>query len=150
MKLLLMRHGKYTDATIDPELGLSDAGKVEIERLAKELSSQGVSFSQVFHSEKKRARETAEIMARFIAPGVSVTTHKHIKPNDDPAILLEEISLWHEDTLVASHLPFVPSLLARLTSNASAISQIGFEPGTIVSLSKSDENNWQIDWVAAP
>ncbi len=150
MKLLLMRHGKYSDATIDPELGLNDAGKAEIERLARELAGQGVSFSQVFHSEKKRARETAEIMGRIIAPDASIAMHTHIKPNDDPDILLEEINYWQEDTLVASHLPFIPSLLSRLIRDAEATRHLGFETGTIVCLSKSDENCWQLDWVATP
>ena len=150
MKLLLMRHGKYSSANIDPEQGLSDTGKEEIERLAKTLAAQGVTFSQVLHSEKKRARETAEIMSRVIAPDASPTMHAQIKPNDNPEVLREEIEYWHEDTLVASHLPFVPSLLSLLIDDFEAIKRIGFETGTIVCLSKGDGGMWQVDWVTAP
>ena len=66
MKLYLMRHGQAASKDIDPEQGLTNNGKAAIEQLANKLSDQGMNFSQVVHSEKTRARQTAEIMSHII------------------------------------------------------------------------------------
>ena len=63
-----MRHGEALSPQQDPERGLTDAGKLKIKRVANHLSEMDVTFKHVFHSKKKRARETAEIMTQAISP----------------------------------------------------------------------------------
>ena len=146
MKLYLMRHGQAADIETDPEKGLSINGKAAIEQLARRLAKQDVTFKQIFHSEKARARQTAEIMANILAPGVSPACRANLKPNDDPEKLLSDINTWQEDTLIASHLPFIPHLLMLLTGNNQPTS---FTPGTIACLSKSGPK-WQLGWITHP
>lgn len=149
MKLYLMRHGQAASKQVDPEQGLTAGGKAEIKKLARQLAGQNVQVAQIYHSEKTRARQTAEIMSRFIAPDVIPKAHAHITPNDDPHTLLPEINEWQIDTLITSHLPFVPNLLTLLIENSSAIQNISFVPGTVVCLLKED-SAWSIEWVASP
>lgn len=150
MKLYLMRHGQAASPQVDPEQGLTEQGRVEIEQLANRLAGQGIQFAQVLHSEKTRARQTAEIMAGILAPGVSPRPRGGLKPNDDPGLLLAEIENWQDDTLVTSHLPFVPGLLAELTGQSAYRAQgMGFVPGTIICLARQNDN-WQLEWIASP
>jgi len=110
-----MRHGEALSPQKDPERGLTDNGKFKIEQVATHLKDSDVSFNQIFHSKKKRARETAEIMGRITSPKIHPVELMHIAPNDDPHLLISEINDWDKDTLVTSHLPFVPNLMTLLT-----------------------------------
>ena len=143
-----MRHGEALSPQIDPERGLSDSGKLKIQAVAAHLKKSDISFQHIFHSKKKRARETAEIMARTLSPNVELKIHDYIKPEDDPSIILSEINRWTEDTLIASHLPFVPNLITQLTGEDAYLTKITFETGTIVCLEK--DKSWKILWSTAP
>ena len=154
MKLYLMRHGEAAFKEDDPTQGLTREGKRAIEQLAKKLAQksardpteQKISIEQVFHSEKARAQQTAVIMASIIAPGITPLYGENLKPNDDPRNLLPDIETWTQDTLVTSHLPFIPNLLRLLTTEGQSIK---FDPGTIVCLSKND-SEWHVEWVCKP
>ena len=150
MKLYLMRHGEALSPQKDPERGLTDNGKEKIELVAACLLNQEVSFGQVIHSKKKRARETAEIMTRIISAEVTPSEHSHIAPNDDPSLIISEINDWNRDTLIASHLPFVPNLMTALTGQDAYLSAITFETGTIVCLERNDQAAWVFRWATAP
>lgn len=146
MKLYLMRHGKAASPQDDPQQGLTEEGRAEIERLAKHLAGNGIRFSQVFHSEKARAQQTAAIMADHLAPGTKPQMKTGLKPNDDPRLLLPEIENWQQDTLVTSHLPFIPLLLGRLTADVYGMD---FVPGSVICLGKK-KNKWQVEWIESP
>jgi phosphohistidine phosphatase len=141
-----MRHGQAADIETDPEQGLSSEGKAAIEQLAHRLVKQDITFKHAFHSEKARARQTAEIMTSILSPDVTPDCRAGLKPNDDPEILLSDINDWQQNTLIASHLPFIPHLLMLLTGNSQATS---FSPGTIACLTKTG-SKWQLEWITCP
>ena len=150
MKLYLMRHGEALSPQKDTERGLTDKGKLNVELVANHLKNQGVLFSKIFHSKKKRARETAEIMREIIAPHVPLTLHDKITPNDDPNNIFSEINSWEEDTLIASHLPFVPDLMTLLTEKDAYMTAITFETATVICLEKENSYKWKFLWSTAP
>lgn len=150
MLLYLMRHGEAASPQIDPECGLTDKGKSKIEKLAAHVQLQGTKFKNIYHSKKKRALQTAEIMRNVISPDATITLHNYIAPNDDPAIVFSEINHWTDDTLITSHLPFVPNLLSMLTGQDAYLTAITFETGTLVCLEKNANHQWQIKWATAP
>jgi phosphohistidine phosphatase len=152
MKLYLMRHGIAAPKDVDPNQGLTAEGRQAIEQLAKRLlaeqtqlpTRQKINIAQIFHSDKTRAQQTAEIMAGIIAPAVTPVCREGLKPNDNPQNLLADIETWDRDTLITSHLPFIPGLLNLLTQSQHSIA---FDPATIACLSKTDDS-WQLDWIA--
>ncbi|MFK5915106.1 MAG: phosphohistidine phosphatase SixA [Woeseiaceae bacterium] len=149
MKIYLMRHGEALSPQIDPERGLSDNGKKAVKRVAQHLQSSSLNIKHIFHSKKKRARETAEIMSHVLAPTITPRLQNGIAPDDDPQELISEISSWTENSLVASHLPFVPNLITQLTGQDAYCSAITFETGTLVCLEKSD-SSWSVAWSTCP
>ena len=150
MKLYLMRHGQAAAPQVDPQQGLTAEGRTEIERLANTLAQRNINISVALHSEKARAQQTAEIMTAILAPTVTPLLHANLKPNDDPRLLLAEIDSWQSDTLITSHLPFIPSLLDELTDHTGASRTISFAPGTIVCLQRDEDSNWLVEWTASP
>ena len=149
MKLYLMRHGQAASPQVDPQQGLTGEGSADIAQLAKRLTGQGVQFDQVLHSEKARAQQTAEIMASILAPGVTPRMRSGLKPNDDPVDFVPELECLQEDTLIASHLPFVPGLLAVLTGSFDLEQGMSFVPGTIICLT-GQGGVWKIEWIEMP
>ena len=145
-----MRHDEALSPQQDPERGLTDSGKLKIKRIANHLKEMDVTFKYIFHSKKKRARETAEIMAHAISPEVKVELHENITPNDAPNLITHEINSWKEDTLITSHLPFVPNLMTQLTGQDAYLSSISFETGTVVCLEKINHQGWNIVWATSP
>ena len=145
-----MRHGEALSPQKDPERGLSDNGKSKVKLVAEHLQNKGVSFSKILHSKKKRARETAEIMGKLISPHTALTVHDKITPNDDPHLILSEINSWEQDTLIASHLPFVPNLMTLLTEKDAYMTAITFETATIICLEKENSYKWTLRWSTAP
>ena len=150
MKLYLMRHGEALSPQQDPQRGLTDAGKLKIKRVANHLKEMNVTFKHIFHSKKKRACETAEIMAQVISPELKLELHENITPNDDPNLIIHEINDWKEDTLITSHLPFVPNLMTQLTEQDAYLSAISFETGTIICLEKKGNESWKVLWATSP
>ena len=150
MKLYLMRHGEALSSDKDPQRGLTDSGKLKINQLAKHLQQQKLTYGHAYHSDRKRAQQTAEIMTQIISPNIKPTFLENITPNDDPGMLITEINDWNEDTLVASHLPFVPDLITLLTKQDVNTSGISFETGTVVCLEKDNNSSWNIKWSSSP
>lgn len=143
MHIYLMRHGQAENPAIDPEQGLTEEGRHAIQQIAETLAKKPVHVSQVFHSTKKRAQQTADIVAGIISPGISPQTMDNLKPGDNPADILVTLNQWTDDTLIVSHLPFIPSLLDLLTQ---AKNSIHFHTGTVACLSRSGMQ-WQLEWV---
>lgn len=150
MKIYLMRHGDALSSEADPERGLSDKGKEKIKALAEHLHQQDLTFKCVFHSFKKRAIQTAEIMTGILSPEVTPQLMLNITPNDDPSLIVPEINSWDNDTLMTSHLPFLPNLVTQLTGQDVFLSAISFETGTIICLEKGNNDVWNIKWSTAP
>jgi len=150
MKLYLMRHGEALSSDKDPQRGLTDSGKLEIEQLAKHLQQQKLTYRHAYHSDRKRAQQTAEIMTQIISPDIKPALLENITPNDDPGLLITKINAWNDDTLITSHLPFVPDLITLLTRQDVYTIDISFETGTIVCLEKNNNSIWDIKWAISP
>ncbi len=69
VSLYLVQHGKAFDEKVDPERKLTPEGVSETERIAKYLSGVGITVTEIIHSGKARAKQTAEILAGYL--GVS-------------------------------------------------------------------------------
>ena len=63
MYVYLVRHGEAKKEEQDPEQGLTDDGAGEVRKVAAYAEKIGVRVSQIFHSPKRRARETAALSA---------------------------------------------------------------------------------------
>ena len=68
MALYLIQHGKSLPKDLDPDQGLSEEGIAETRRMANLAKDHGVAVSQIRHSVKTRARQTAEIFAQTLNP----------------------------------------------------------------------------------
>ncbi len=150
MALYLVQHGKSLPKDQDPDQGLSEEGKAETELIAKTAREKGITVSQIKHSVKKRARQTAEILARALNPNQGVQEIIGIKPMDDVAEVAAGLDPA-ENTMLVGHLPFMERMTAFLITGSIDKPILKFQNSGIVCLDKDpDTQSWVIIWVLLP
>ena len=150
MKLYLVQHGEACTKEVNPDRPLTDQGKDDIDRLANLLEQAGIQVERVIHSGKRRAEQTAQRLAKAIAPGVELETSGLINPNDNPKAFDWQSESWDRDTLIVGHLPFMAKLVSHLLIEDENRLITSYQPGSIVCLEHTNEAKWQINWMIRP
>ena len=150
MALYLIQHGKSLPKDQDPDQGLSEEGTTETERIANLAQDYGVSVSQIRHSVKTRARQTAEILAAALKPQNDIREISGIKPMDDVAACAAKIDP-DENVMLVGHLPFMERITSYLITGSIDQALIKFQNSGIVCLDKDPETQaWVIKWTLMP
>jgi phosphohistidine phosphatase len=150
MALYLIQHGKSLSKDQDPDQGLSAEGIAETERIAKLSKDAGVAVSQIRHSVKTRARQTAEIFAAALNPDQGIQEVSGIKPLDDVAAYAADIDPA-EGIMLVGHLPFMERMTAFLITGSIDKPVFKFQNSGIVCLDKDPETQaWVIQWTLMP
>lgn len=152
MKLYLVRHGTAAPMEENPDQPLTEKGRQDIQRLAVFMMRSGVNVARVIHSGKKRAEETAVLLADVVGPGKVVEeAESGLGPNDSTDLLATAAATLIEDTMVVGHQPFMGRMVARLLAGVEDAIGVAFEPGTVVCLERSDNGGgWHLNWMAGP
>jgi len=150
MKLFLVRHGEYIPETINPEKPLSDKGKSDIEKIGQQLKDSGFTVDEIFHSGKLRAKQTAEILAKYILKNDKISQQEGLNPNDNVEPWAEKISTTNHDLMLVGHLPFMAELSALLINGDQYKFAMEFNPGTIAVLSKNQKGKWSLVKILRP
>lgn len=150
MKLYLAQHGEACAKEVDPSRPLSEQGLADINQLATFLKQANIQVGRVIHSGKRRAMQTAECLAKSIAPGTELETSNNINPNDDPKSINWKSECGGSDTLIVGHLPFMAKLVSFLLFNDENQLIIRFHPGSIICLEHYNDAHWQINWMIRP
>ncbi len=150
MALYLVQHGRSHSKESDPEQGLTEEGRSEVQRIADVAQGYGVSVHTILHSGKTRARQTAAIMATALSPPGSVKEKSGLKPMDDVTALAGVIESA-PDLMLVGHLPFMERLTAWLITGSIEPPVIKFQNGGIVCLKENpDPGGWVIAWSLMP
>ncbi len=116
MNLLLVQHGQARDKTEDPSRSLSETGIKNAGKMAKQLCETGITVTEIRHSGKARAEQTAEIFAKHLPPQNGVSKADGLNPKDDVAktaeILINDPStpIAMSTLMLVGHLPFMSRL----------------------------------------
>ena len=150
MKLFLVRHGEAVNPDVDPKRPLSESGRAMVSKVGRHLKGLGIRVDEIRCSTKARARETAEIIAKEIAPGQAPAEMQGLKPNDPVESVAGELETAERDIMIVGHLPFLPALAARLLGEARAAETIGFPTAGVVGLVRDKEGIWSVGFKVWP
>ena len=148
MFLYILQHGEAVAKDIDPERPLSEQGARDIRILAMHMKNMGVQLGTIFHSGKLRARQSADIIAEVLAPEIEPVQADGLNPNDDPALIADDIAQMNGAVLIASHMPFVSRLCSTLLTGTTA-AEFASLPGTLFCLEKAD-HRWRLAYMLRP
>jgi phosphohistidine phosphatase len=112
MRIYLVQHAQSRSKDQDPEQSLSQAGIQAVRDIAAMLSDLQV--DRIYHSEKLRARQTAEILAENIHPAGSFEQIEGLKPLDNPTIWSDRLQTDLGDVMLVGHLPHIDRLASLL------------------------------------
>lgn len=150
MALFLVQHGRSLPKEQDPDQGLSPEGRSEVERIAGVAAEHGVRVARIVHSGKKRAEETAWILAAALQPEAGVEGRHGLNPLDEVAELAPGFKS-SENLMLVGHLPFMERLAGLLVAGSSDRLVVKFQNGGIVCLDQDpDRGFWFIKWTLMP
>lgn len=151
MPLYLVQHGKSRPKAEDPEQSLSPEGEADVRRIVEVARGYGVTVSRILHSGKRRARETAEIIAACLAPEKGVSEAPGLNPLDDPEVYMAQADPA-DSVMLVGHLPFMEKLAAGLVTGAVDRPVFRFQNGGIVCLDiyPGTRRDWVIQWALMP
>jgi len=148
MRLYLVQHGEAKSEAEDPERSLTMRGEEETRKISDSAKRLGIRPSRIYHSGKKRAEQTALIIAG--AFGLSVEIGQGLNPSDDIRPWVERISREAEDLMIVGHLPFLEKLASFLVSGDEGAKAVTFRYSAIACLEKKEPGRWAVDRIIKP
>lgn len=149
MDFYLVRHGEAKAGHEDPKRPLSERGRIAVKNVARAAAAKGIRVSEIFHSDKLRAKQTAEILAEFLSPSSGVREANGLSPEDDPEIAKAELAADDEPLMLVGHLPHLGRLASLLVSGDPERVAVNFQPAAMVCISRAGKA-WEIKWTLTP
>ncbi len=146
MKLYLVRHGEYSSFA---DQTLSETGIRETQAVVNLLKPAALEIDEILHSVKRRAQQTAEILAQGLAPHLSPIERTGLKPSDPIEAILTDIHTQPRQLMLVGHLPFMERLLSTLLYGEEYPCPVDFCCACVVCLERQGRQ-WQIAWVVSP
>ena len=151
MKIYLVQHGEAVSKAQDPERPLSERGGDDVARTAAFGRRAGVEVYQVWHSGKRRAEETAVILAQQLAPPGGIVARAGLAPKDDVQPVAELLRRETRPLMLVGHLPFMGRLAGLLVAGDPERAVVRFRQGGIVCLEQDpDSRAWAVLWSVTP
>ena len=148
MKLYLVQHGEAKSEAEDPERSLTIRGEEETRKISDAAKKLGIRPSRIYHSGKKRAEQTAGIIAEAL--NLSVQAGQGLNPNDDIRPWAERINREAEDLMIVGHLPFLEKLGSFLACGDEGAKAVMYRYSAIVCLERKESGRWSADRVIKP
>ena len=149
MDLFLVQHGEAKPKAEDPDRSLTDAGAEATRRMAAWAAGSGLRVDRIEHSGKRRAEQTAEILAEGLKPAKSAIAVSGLKPNDDVRPVAETLQAQEATIMLVGHLPFMSRLASLLLAGEPEAGVVRFQTSGIVCLSR-EEGEWSLSWAVTP
>lgn len=154
MKLYLVRHGEALPADKNPERPLSEKGRKDVQKVGQELARRNVTCSEIWHSRKLRAVETAHFLAEILQIPEVCRERDGLNPNDPVEAVKWDIEdfIQHSpgsDLMIVGHLPLLADLAFLLLGSSASAEKISFEAGSVIVLECSDANRGLWEHLAA-
>jgi phosphohistidine phosphatase len=149
MNLLLVQHGQAMSEGEDPARPLNAVGTETAEKVARWLSMSEVNVTEIRHSGKKRAEQTALIFAEHFSPLQGVTAVPGLNPMDDVRRIADGLGEFSGSLMLVGHLPFLSRLAGLLVAGNSEREVVRFHNAGVVCLGEH-EGRWSIEWAIVP
>jgi phosphohistidine phosphatase len=150
VQLYLVQHGAAKSEAEDPQRRLTAEGTKTVERMAAYLSALKLHLDDIEHSDKERARETAEIMATHLHPAEGTRQVAGIAPNDDVGLMRERLQKESHTLMILGHLPHLSRLLSVLLGAQEDRTLVTFQMGGVVHVEREDNGEWRMRWILVP
>ncbi len=150
MRVYLVRHGEALPKEVDPDRGLSEEGRRDVEKVAAFLKGLSIEVESVWESGKKRATQTAGIMAAAVRSRRGVESRSGMAPNDPVEPVAEKLDSQPGDIMLVGHMPFLADLASQLILGRQGQELIRFPAAAVVCLESGSKGRWAVGWMVEP
>lgn len=150
MRLYLVQHAQAAAKDVDPQRPLTEQGRRDIQKVAGFIKPLDIAADYIWHSGKKRAAQTAEILAEIAETNNPPAARDGLSPLDDVAALADDLVSAAGSIMIVGHLPFLAKLASLLVTGSQSAEPVAFKQGGVVCLGRTDENRWQVEWMVTP
>jgi phosphohistidine phosphatase len=150
MQLYLVQHGAAKSEAEDPQRRLTADGAKTVELMAVYLAKLKLHIDRIEHSDKERARQTAEIMATHLHPADGTRQVAGLAPNDDVGPMRERLQNESKSLMIVGHLPHLSRLLSAQLGVQQDRTLVTFQMGGVVYLERDDNREWRLRWAVVP
>lgn len=149
MILYLMQHGEALPSDQDPVRPLTRKGENDVRQMAAYLrANTDIAISEVIHSGKIRARQTAEPIAASLS--IPLGSDHHLKPGDDPLHWAGILRTRQKNLMLVGHMPHLQRLADLLLIGEDGKGVVNFRNAGVVCLGRQIGGSWKIEWVFTP
>lgn len=145
MRVYLVHHADALPPDVDFERPLSSVGLRQAVWLAAEAKAAACRPDVIWHSGKRRARETAEAFLRACRPSAEFRMVRGLRPGDPVDGMRIELSAETRDVLLTGHMPHIARLLESLGDQFEPMPLHG-----VVALERRDDGAWEECWRRSP
>jgi len=151
VNVYLMQHARPVPEEENPSRPLSHQGEGDAARVGAFLRNARIAITNVFHSGKLRARQTAEIVSAEMKISRMPKEKAGLRPMDDVRSIAAEVEKHGKDLLIVGHLPHLARLTSFLVTGSETTPLVQFQQGGVVCLCHSEEENgWRVAWMVVP
>jgi phosphohistidine phosphatase len=109
-----------------------------------------VTLDRIEHSDKLRARQTAEILAARLHPAHGTVQVSSLSPNDDVEPARTRLNQETGTVMLVGHLPHLSRLVSCLCSLPADHTFVRFQMGGVVKLDRDASGRWVLCWMFTP
>ena len=148
MVIFLVQHGQCFDKVTDPKRGLSPEGQTKIIQVADQVSHAGVTVSTIYHSDKLRSQQTAELFSERLK-ATQIRNIVGINPADKVEEFVDHFQFLN-NSMIIGHLPFMERLTSYLITGCTEPTVVKFQNAGVVCLEKKLNPHWYVKWTIMP
>jgi phosphohistidine phosphatase len=158
MDLFVLRHGEagktIPSGSSDSKRPLTVAGEKEIVIISKALRKMGVRLDVILTSPLKRARQTADIVAKEFKAQNKLRQVRELAPEGNKSILYQSLTSFKEGTslLLVGHNPYLSELVSEVVTNDSSV-RLDLKKGGIVRIriiAAAPKLKGELRWLLTP
>jgi phosphohistidine phosphatase len=150
VRVYLVQHGQSKSEEEDPQRRLTPQGIGEVQKVADFLRPLRLGLDGVWHSNKARAQQTAELLAAAISASDRVIQREGLGPKDQVVPTRQALEKAGGDVMIVGHLPFLANLAALLVTGSEANEIVRFQFGCVVCIERHENGKWKIAWMITP
>ena len=151
MRLYLVQHGEAMPKAEDSKRPLTEQGRDDVARVAAFARQASIEIHQIRHSGKRRAEETAGILAEHLAPAGGLVCLAGLAPRDDVRPVAELLGRETRSLMFVGHRPFMDRLAGLLVAGDRSCRVVRFCRGGVVCLERDPKSRTgHINWAVTP
>jgi phosphohistidine phosphatase len=149
MRVYLVRHGEAKSEQQDPDRPLNRNGRQQAQKMAEFLRKRKLGRLEVWHSDKARARQTAQLLTEGLTVR-KMSQRDDLAPDARLGRVRKAIKRSRNDVLIVGHLPFLSKLAAVLLTGKKSGQMVMLPYSGVLCLERGEAGDWQIAWLVTP